>query len=244
MNLNIRPKKTVKLGDQLHEQILDWIISGTLKEGDKIPSENELCKSFQVSRPIVREAIMKLQADELVITKKGIGTFVLHSPLKDLSRFATAHDIAIILQSHEVRFALEGEAASLAAARRSVAQLTVIKDAQQAMREDFKASNLSVQSDFDFHLGIAKATNNEIFVQLLEDLHIGLKKTMAIAQELSRESVRNKISPNRNNEVLEEHQRIVDAIELQDEESARLAMRYHIAKIKQRIINIQSAQQD
>jgi len=244
MNLKIRPKKTVKLGDQLHEQILDWIISGTLKEGDKIPSENELCKSFQVSRPIVREAITKLQAEDLVITKKGIGTFVLHSPLKDLSRFASAHDIAVILQSHEVRFALEGEAASLAAARRSVAQLAVIKDAQQAMREDFEASNLSVQPDFDFHLGIARATNNEIFVQLLEDLHIGLKKTMAIAQELSRESVRNKISPNRNNEVLEEHQRIVDAIELQDEESARLAMRYHIAKIKQRIINIQSEQQD
>ncbi len=240
MNLNIRPKKTVKLGDQLHEQILDWIISGALKEGDKIPSENELCKSFQVSRPIVREAIIKLQAEELVITKKGIGTFVLHSPLKDLSRFATAHDIAIILQSHEVRFALEGEAASLAAARRSASQLSVIKDAQQAMREDFEASNLSIQPDFDFHLGIAQATNNEIFVQLLEDLHIGLKKTMAIAQELSRESVRNKISPNRNNEVLEEHQRILDAIELQDEESARLAMRYHIAKIKQRIINIQS----
>ncbi len=242
MNLNIRPKKTVKLGDQLHEQILDWIISGALKEGDKIPSENELCKSFQVSRPIVREAIIKLQAEELVITKKGIGTFVLHSPLKDLSRFATAHDIAIILQSHEVRFALEGEAASLAAARRSASQLSVIKDAQQAMREDFEASNLSIQPDFDFHLGIAQATNNEIFVQLLEDLHIGLKKTMAIAQELSRESVRNKISPNRNNEVLEEHQRILDAIELQDEESARLAMRYHIAKIKQRIINIQSEQ--
>lgn len=240
MNLRIRPKKTVKLGDQLHEQILDWIISGTLKEGDKIPSENELCKSFQVSRPIVREAIVKLQAEELVVTKKGIGTFVLHSPLKDLSRFATAHDIALILQSHEVRFALEGEAASLAAARRSDAQLTVIKNAQKAMREDFEASNLSIQPDFDFHLGIAKATNNEIFVQLLEDLHIGLKKTMAIAQELSRESVRSQISPNRNNEVLEEHQRIVDAIELQDEESARLAMRYHIAKIKQRIINNQS----
>jgi len=139
-----------------------------------------------------------------------------------------------------VRFALEGEAASLAAARRSAAQLSVIKDAQQAMREDFEASNLSIQPDFDFHLGIAKATNNEIFVQLLEDLHIGLKKTMAIAQGLSRESVRSQISPNRNNEVLEEHQRIVDAIELQDEESARLAMRYHIAKIKQRIINNQS----
>ena len=239
-NLKIKPKQTAKLADQLYEQILDWIISGMLKEGDKIPSENEICKSFQVSRPIVREAIAKLQKDKLVTTKKGVGTFVLHSPLRDLSRFATAHDIAMILQSHEVRIALEGEAASLAAARRTPAQLIVIKNAQQSMREDFEASNLSVQSDFDFHIGIAQATNNEIFVQLLEDLHIGLKKTMAIAQELSRESVKNKISPDRNNQVLEEHQRILHAIEIQDQESARLAMRYHIAKIKQRLINIQS----
>ena len=238
-DLNLRPKKTDKLANQLYEQILDWIISGMLTEGDKLPSENELCKSFQVSRPIVREAMLKLQTDGLVNTKKGIGTFVLHSPLKDLGKFASANDIALILQSHEVRMALEGEAAAIAATRRSNVQLKFIKGALQRMREDFEASNLSVKSDYDFHIGVAQATNNDIFVQLLEDLHIGLKKTMAIAQSLSRESVKNNISPNRNKQVLEEHQRIVDAIELQDEESARLAMRYHIAKIKQRIINIQ-----
>ena len=65
---------------------------------------------------------------------------------------------------------------------------------------------------------------------------------MAIAQSLSRESIKSNISPDRNNQVLEEQQRIIDAIELQDQESARLAMRHHIAKIKQRIINIQSEQ--
>jgi DNA-binding FadR family transcriptional regulator len=242
-DLNIIPKKTEKLANQLYEQFLDWIISGILKEGDKLPSENELCKSFQVSRPIVREAILRLKVDELVSTKKGIGTFVLHSPLKDLSRFASAYDIASILQSHEVRIALESEAAALAAIRRSSTQLNHITEAQQAMREDFAASNLSIQSDFKFHLSIAKATNNKIFVQLLEDIHIGLKKTMAIAQSLSRESIINKTSPDRNNKILEEHQRILDAIEIQDQEAARLAMRNHIARIKQRLINDQSERQ-
>ena len=237
--LNLKPKKADKLANQLYEQILDWIISGMLKEGDKLPSENELCKSFQVSRPIVRVALLKLLTDALVTTKKGIGTFVLHSPLKGLSKFASTNDIAVILESQEVRMALEGEAAALAANRRSSAQLKFIKDALETMRKDFEASNLSIKADYDFHLGVAQATNNDIFVQLLADLHVGLKKTMAIAQSLSRVSVKSNISPDRNKQVLEEHQRIVDAIELQDEESARLAMRYHIAKIKQRIINIQ-----
>lgn len=241
MNIKIKPKKSVKLADQLHDQLLDWIISGILKEGDKIPSENELCQSFKVSRPIVREAILKLQAEDLVMTKKGVGTFVLHSPLKDLSRFASTQDISNIFESHEVRIALEAEAAALAAVRRSSDQLLVIKNAQLAMRKDFEESNLSIQADYEFHIGIALATNNTIFVKLLEDLHIGLRKTMAVAQELSRESVKNKISPNRNNEVLEEHQRIIDAIEIQDQEAARFAMRYHISKIKQRIINVQTA---
>lgn len=244
MKLKIKPKKNVKLADQLHDQLLDLIISGMLKEGDKIPSENELCNSFKVSRPIVRSAIMKLQAEELVETRKGIGTFVLHGPLKDLSRFASANDISSILESHEVRIALETEAAALAAIRRSEKQLLVIKKAMIEMRKDFEASNLSVQADYEFHLGIAKATNNEMFVQLLEDFHIGLRKTMAVAQELSRDRVLSLASPERNNQVLEEHQRILDAIEIQDQEASRFAMRYHISKIKQRLINVQDDKLD
>lgn len=240
MNLKIKPKQNVKLADQLHDQLLDWIISGMLKEGDKIPSENELCDSFKVSRPVVRAAIMKLQAEDLVETKKGKGTFVLHSPLKDLSRFASASDIASILESHEVRIALETEVAALAAVRRTEEQLEVIREAMAAMRKDFEASNLSIQADYEFHIGIAQATNNEMFVHLLEDFHIGLRKTMAIAQELSRESVINQVSPDRNNQVLEEHQRILDAIEIQDQEAARFAMRFHISKIKQRLINVRT----
>ncbi|WP_373516437.1 FadR/GntR family transcriptional regulator [Pricia sp.] len=236
----LRPKKTLKLAEQLHEQLLDWIISGTLKEGDKIPSESELCKSFSVSRPIVREALRKLQLEELVKTKKGIGTFVLHSSLGNLKPFASANDIAAILQSHEARMALETEASALAAIRRTTVQLKFIKDAFQNMQNDFNESNLSVPSDFEFHIGIARATNNEIFVTLLENLHFGLRKIMTITQSFSWENVRNQKQPDRIQQVLKEHQNILNAIEVQDPEAARIAMRYHISKVKQRLINIQS----
>jgi len=241
IKLKIKSKQTKGLANQLYEQILEWLLSGTLQEGDKLPSENELCKAFKVSRPIVRQAITKLKADEFVITKKGSGTFVLHSPLKDLGRFASANDISAIFQSHEVRIALESEAAALAASRRTTAQLQLIKEAQRQMQEDYSAGKLSIESDYDFHVGIAKAANNEIFVQLLEDSHIGLKKTMAIAQNLSRENIKNDGFSNRNKIVLEEHRRIIEAVELQDQASARLAMRFHISRIKQRIINIQDS---
>lgn len=237
----IKPKKPLKLAEQLHEQLLEWIMSGKYKEGDKIPSEKELCESFSVSRPVVREAIEKLQTEELVETKKGKGTFVLRSSLANLKQYATAQDIAAIFNTHEVRLALESEAAALAALRRTPAQLLSIQDALHKMQNDFNESNLSVLSDFEFHIGIARATNNETFVTLLENLHFGLKNIMSITQSFTLENVRNQTQPDRIQRVLEEHQSILNAIKVQDQQAARIAMRYHISKVKQRLINLQSS---
>lgn len=236
--INIKPRQPGNLANQLYEQLLDQIISGILQEKEKLPSESKLCDSFGVSRPVVREAIAKLQEDKLVTSEKGRGTFVLNSALKNLKKFASANDLARILESHEVRIALEGEASALAAVRRTDQNLEVIRKSFAQMEADFEHGKTSVQADFEFHMEIAKATGNEIFVQLLEDFHIGLKKTMAVAQNLSRESVNKGINPERNIDVLLEHQKILEAIEAQDQEAARLAMRHHISNIKQRIINI------
>jgi DNA-binding FadR family transcriptional regulator len=89
------------------------------------------------------------------------------------------------------------------------------------MQEDFEVYNLSIKPDYNFHLGIAKASNNAFFAQLLEDSNIGLKKTMAIAQSLSRQQVKSNISTERKKEVLSEHQKIIETIESLDELSAR-----------------------
>ena len=68
--LKLVPRRGERLGDQLYGQILQQIASGALKEGEKLPSENQICRSFQVSRPTVREALTRLHADGLVTTRQ------------------------------------------------------------------------------------------------------------------------------------------------------------------------------
>jgi DNA-binding FadR family transcriptional regulator len=64
--------KKERLGDRIYGQILQQIASGALRPGDRLPSENQICQTLNVSRPVVRQALMRLQADGLVITRKGL----------------------------------------------------------------------------------------------------------------------------------------------------------------------------
>ena len=68
-------KKSVKVA----EQIIEAIEEGELRPGDKLPSENELAKRMDVSRPSVREALSGLQALDIVDTKIGSGTYLSKS---------------------------------------------------------------------------------------------------------------------------------------------------------------------
>jgi DNA-binding FadR family transcriptional regulator len=60
-----------RLGDQLYERILHRIVAGELAEGERLPSEARLCEEFGVSRPVVREALSRLQADGMVVSRQG-----------------------------------------------------------------------------------------------------------------------------------------------------------------------------
>src|SRR5271168_1372099 len=97
-DLRLVPRPRERLGDLLYGQILERIVSGALKEGDKLPSENQICQAFGVSRPTVREALMRLHADGLVTTRQGSGTFVQKRPSDHLTRLAKVSDIAGMLR--------------------------------------------------------------------------------------------------------------------------------------------------
>lgn len=58
-----------RLSDQLYGHIFEQIVSGKLKIGDRLPSEKEICEQFDVSRPVVREALLRLGADGLVTAR-------------------------------------------------------------------------------------------------------------------------------------------------------------------------------
>ena len=232
--LKLQPKRKERLGDQLYGQILEQIVSGTLKEGDKLPSEKELCLMFEVSRPVVREAMMLLQADGLVVARQGSGTYVQRRPPQGLIALAGASDVAGMLRCYELRVPLEGEAAALAAKRRTPEQLEQIKAALDELRRAIETRSPASAADFAFHRAVAEASCNDMFVSILETLHGAIDNSMTVALNITAQG-----SAERSRRVLDEHSRIYDAIAMSDPEAANLAMRYHINRARQRITDQQ-----
>ena len=229
-DLKLVPQRRERLGDQLYGQLLEQIVSGALKEGDKLPSENRICQAFNVSRPTVREALMRLHADGLVTTRQGSGSVVRRRPSGHLTRLAKVSDIAGMLRCLEVRIALEGQAASLAAQRRTHSEADRIFDALAALRAAFDGGAMPAGADFAFHRAVTSASGNALFDDLLEMLGDTIQGTMMVALGITRTG-----SKERARRVVEEHEAIAEAIARGDPEAAGLAMRYHLHRSRQRV---------
>ena len=224
------PRRKERLADQLYGQILQQIVAGTLAEGARLPSEQALCRSFGVSRPTVREALLRLHADGLVSSRQGSGSFVLHRPPDRLTRLAEGADIAGLLRCLEVRIGLEGQAASLAARRRDAADLERINAALRALEARMADGASPEVADFAFHRAVAAATGNALFGEMLERLGGTIRQAMGVALSITREGSRE-----RARRVLDEHAAIAEAIARGDPEAADLAMRHHLHRSRQRV---------
>ena len=220
------------LADLLSEEFENKIRQGLLNEGDKLPTESELVRSYDVSRTVVREALSKLQAGGLVETRHGIGTFVLparHTPSPILSAHELSESVDV-LAVLELRISLETEAAGLAAQRRQDGHLQAMREALQAFEHNFAAGNETVSHDLTFHLSIAQATGNRYFQDILQ--HFG-------SMLIPRNRIASIHTPARDPDYLRrvnrEHEEIYSAIERQDADSARAAMRIHLTNSRERL---------
>jgi len=231
------PQRKERLADLLYGQILQQIVAGVLKEGDKLPSENQICQTSKISRPTVREALMRLHADGLVTTRQGSGTFVSRRPSGQLTRLAKVSDIAGMLRCMEVRIALEGQAATLAAQRRTSSQMDHISECLAALKAAFDSGTVPAETDFAFHLAVANASGNAMFAELLEALNQTIQHAMTVALGLTRAGSRE-----RARRVFDEHEAIAEAIARGDAEAAGLAMRYHLHRSRQRVTDGQRDQ--
>ena len=68
-----------RLSDDIVEQLEGMILEGTLKSGERLPAERALAEQFGVSRPSLREAIQKLSAKGLLVSRQGGGNYVASS---------------------------------------------------------------------------------------------------------------------------------------------------------------------
>jgi len=217
---------------ELVEALGDRIRDGRLAAGAKLPTEAAFMAEFGVSRTVVREAISKLQASGLVQTRHGIGTFVVGlgdaAPFKLApEQFATLRDVIAVL---ELRIGIETEAASLAAQRRNADNLRQMRSALDAVAAAVEEGRDAVGPDFQFHLEIARATQNAHFAELMSSLGTMIipRARLDGAPEVSDEQRQYLRRVNA------EHESIFDAIRNQDSDAARAAMRTHLANSRER----------
>lgn len=227
-----RPAQRLRLGDQLYEQILHRIVSGEYTEGARLPSEAQLCQAFKVSRSVVREALSRLHVDGLINARQGAGTFVQHRPSSEFLEHAPAGAIADVLRFFEMRIALEGEAALLAAERRSPVDIARITAINQQLESMLVTRELGVDVDINLHEAIARATQNELFVTALRTHRPLFDAGLQMSRSLSLKKVSNRLRLVQN-----EHDSIVSAIVEGSGDRARTAMRHHIENARIRMIS-------
>ena len=204
--------------DAVIDEIRGQIRGGQWVPGDRLPSEAELTRTMGISRGALREAIRALVHAGLLTVRQGDGTFVaaVDEAAVALSRkIANSKSIDVI----EVRRGLEASAVPLAASRRTKADLEVMRAALDdriagAARQDLDAF---VEADLRFHLAVARASHNELLIDLYESLNIAFRKSLghAIGQGT------------------EEHEALYTAIEQRDTSTASDLAMAIIARMEQ-----------
>ena len=189
------------------------IESGHYKQNARLPSEAELARAFGVSRPVIREALMSLQALGLTAAQTGKGTFVVSqrvsAPLL-MGRYSPTH-------IREVRRCVEIPSARLAAERRSEAQVGELA-AILARMEEADDPQRRNRLDADFHIAIATAAGNPLIMKLVDQLRTVLEEhSLALAR-----------IPRRREAARVEHRAIYDAIVKGDPDAAAAAMEAHL----------------
>lgn len=204
--------------EAVQARLFDLITSEQLAVGTKLPSENELARSFGVSRPVVREALGSLRAMGLIASHVGRGSFVSGSR-------PTPHGLLLggrfsITELHEVRSHLEIPGAALAARRRTDEDLAELERLVHLQAEVEEPTEW-VKADVSFHLALAGATGNRVLATLVEDLReLQMEQSLTLAQFEGRLP-----------ESTQEHASILAAVTAQSEMRAAKAMRFHLNRI-------------
>lgn len=174
-----QPIKPKKVSSQIAEQIRSSILAGEFTPGEKLPPERELAELFGVSRPSVREALNLLASSGLVESYQGGGTVVKSlvelspgSPLSDLIKGEQSRALDVI----EVRKGMEAWTAYYAAQRALPEDLRRMEQIVLEMERNLAGMIPSQDLDANFHVTIALATHNVVWLHLMQSIFDAMKE--------------------------------------------------------------------
>ncbi len=225
---DVEPIRREPVATQVARRLVEYIISGEIGPGDRMPSERNLAEAFGVGRSAMREALKSLSLIGLVDVRQGDGTYVRRADtalLPQIIEWGLLLGERRTLDLVETRQFIEIDIAELAALRRSDEDLAELErllgrlERSANDREDF------VDADVAFHLRIAEATQNSV----LRDIHSSIQALLRawIGRVMSAAT---STTPS-----YEEHIPILGAIRDRDPDAAKAAMAAHMQSATARL---------
>lgn len=227
--LDQRPSASARVA----ERLVTLISSGNIAPGDKLPSENELSKALQVSRPVVREALRGLAMMGIVASRQGGGCYV--TDLKP-QRLMAPLSLALSLQDYNIeslfraRQVIDTGIAADAARCATAAHMATL---QEMVDAGFKLIDDPIGfrvMDAEFHALIATAADNDFLEKVCNSLY-----SLAI-EERRKASAK----PGVLQRSARDHAEIVDAIMAKDPDAASAAMGRHVENIRKTTLQVTS----
>lgn len=218
--------KRVKMSAKqvVYEELRDLIIEGKLKEGEKI-SDEEMAEKFSVSRTPVREALQLLETQKLVTLEKGRGTEVTKMETDNIEKWYLPMS------------ALQRLAAEMAvrnADKSSINRLRNINDKFSFLIKEREKPKEILDADHEFHNAILDIADNEYIKDFCEVLWIHIQR---LEYRFFKESLSLEVS-------VEEHESLIQALELKDEFSVSMRMKEHWNRTVLEIYNFEQKLKD
>jgi DNA-binding FadR family transcriptional regulator len=173
---SLPPIQTTARDDAVLKALVGFVGAEALRPGEKLPTERILAERLKVSRNTVREALTRWEGLGLVERRQGSGTYLkaavspdmLHMPLT----LSGGNDFTSLMQTLEIRRALEAEAAALCAERASPADIAEIERKLDIMEQAFRTRDgMSAEEDWEFHQAIYRVSGNPLFEQIIAAMH-------------------------------------------------------------------------
>lgn len=224
-----------RTADEVVQQIEALVLEGVLRVGDRLPGERELARQFDVSRPILRDALKDLEARGLIATRPGAGAYVA-----DVIGQVFAKPVTELFATHrkaagdylEYRREIEGIAAEYAARRATADDLALLERIVERMKAAQPAGDLEAEAavDVEFHQAIGECAHNIMLLHTLRSCYRLLSEGVLQSRML----VFN--MPDASQTLLDQHLAIYEAVRARNPAAARRAAMDHITYVEQAML--------
>jgi len=219
-----------RIYEKIVVQIRQLIEDGKLKPGDRLPGERELAQTLGCSRTSLREACRVLEAEGLIVSKPGGGRFIqqVDQNMTLEYRFNTVDMLekTAIIYFLEARETLEPKIAELASQRATTENIEKMEQVLLKMEEKLKHPDERVEADSSFHLALAEATQNFVFVSMME-------AKLNMSRQVRKQTLH---SQERYLQSLAEHRAILEAVKHRNSSEAVEAIHIHLQHIRDHIL--------